>query len=64
MTSPLLRRNIIAERMWIMDMKALRAEIGKKKRALTPEQIAGCSARLAERLYEIGRASCRERVSA
>ena len=34
-----------------MDKKALRAEIAKKKRALTPEQIAGCSVRLAERLY-------------
>lgn len=34
-----------------MDKKTLRAEIGRKKRALTQTQIAECSARLAERLY-------------
>lgn len=34
-----------------MDKKTLRSEIGRKKRALTQEQIAECSARLAERLY-------------
>lgn len=34
-----------------MDKKTLRAEIGRKKRALSQAQIAECSARLAERLY-------------
>ena len=35
-----------------MDKKALRREIGAKKRALTPDQIESRSAVLAEKLYE------------